>query len=145
MQSAGAISAAILLSIPASKGLFHRVLMQSEPFTIPLRDKVNHQQPIKQATVNTRYSQSSFYLVSFGFQLVRHCSRFSSLCFLQDTMPPMAQAFAQKIGCKVTDAACLRSKSPEDVMTAQEYVNKDIFVDLKHLLNLFLPWTVSEL
>ena len=40
-QSAGAISVAAHVASPLSKGLFDNVIIESEPWTIPLRRKLN--------------------------------------------------------------------------------------------------------
>ena len=97
-QSAGAMSIATHMISPKSKNLFHRAILESEPFGLPFRTT----------------------------------SEFEGL----------ASAFADKANCTSGDVeTCLRNLPYEKIIEAQVAAEHDIFVDIFHLLELFLPWT----
>src|SRR5688572_11027747 len=86
--------------------------MQSEPYTIPLRDK------------------QTMPPVAASFAKYVGCK-----CYAQPNKVPfvcvsLVLCMNRSIGCAVTDAACMRGKSADDVLKAQIYVDTDISTDL---------------
>jgi len=100
-QSAGAMSVATHMTLPSSKALFERAILESDPFTSPFR------------------SPEEFVKVSAALGTNANCS---------STAGPALDA-------------CLRAADVETLLTAQVEVEKDVAVNLPHVVEAFLPWT----
>lgn len=110
-QSAGAMSASIHLISPLSRGLFHRVIMESNPFALPYKKQ--------------------HYQRHWGKQLQGSCGAFGF------TLVLAGNSFAKHLGC--TSFSCMQSKTAAEVLKAQDATFYLSLKDLWDLALLWTP------